>query len=354
MDKKLFLGKDLEKWTQNILLQTSFGELLKNDKIKIHASNLYPIRSAELVKKCIKILLENKCHKLVVNKCPDFLSITNEDSLEVNKSFDYQLTDAEKRTNDLTKLTDDNWSSMEKKYEFVTFYNPHGNKVVTKHNWSTISKQFSGYKSAIVTGKGPTLKDITCNDPTVLKACVNQSIVKVEHPDLLILSDIETIIGIPPEKYKGLKYLMIPEVIGNNHWKACGSWHDIKDKLPEEFTGTFIIFNLPRLPNKELSKTYVKNPNLLNLSETASGTNSILSFLCQNLKQWIKHVEFWGVFSPSIKNKDVFGYHDVIKSDKKIIKHRNYVNRADKTFIGQVHTRLVNTANKAKVELNFN
>ena len=101
-------------------------------------------------------------------------------------------------------------------------------------------------------------------------------------------------------------------------------------------------------------KDIYKNPNLLNLSETASGTNSILSFLCQNLKQWVKRVEFWGVYSPSIKDKQVFGYHKSVIDNKEMVKHRNYVNKADKTFINQVHTRLVNTANKAKVELNFN
>jgi hypothetical protein len=178
--------------------------------------------------------------------------------------------------------------------------------IITLDTIYKLNDFFSGYNKAIIFGKGPTFANKSKNnDQSLLHVGINNAVNYLDECDMLTLNDIETVDMIDDNVYTKIKYILIPEYPQKcQKFNKNITWRLLYDKIKDIYTGYIIVYNLKTNPNP--------NNKLLTLSTGVTSSNTANEFLCKYLREYISHVDFYGV---GIKDRS--GHHDIFNNSDK-------------------------------------
>lgn len=150
-------------------------------------------------------------------------------------------------------------------------------------------KIFSGYKKAIILGKGPTFRGVTERNENTFVICVNDTINSSEICDMLIINDIETWERIDNEKLKNLKYILSPVFPHLNcrpDYKNANINIMLRILNEKKFNGNIIFYNL--------KSSKLQHKSFFNLPSALSGSNTGVDFISYFMKN-VNHIDFFGI-----------------------------------------------------------
>ena len=193
--------------------------------------------------------------------------------------------------------------------------------VIRLDNLTKIKELFATYRTCRIFGKGPTFRDITEYDDSILHVGINQAANQLTKCDVVVLNDIENIYKIDEDTYRRLKFIVIPEFPNIAELPQLRvTWRVILDKVSGIFNGHIIVYNLTTNP--------YPNSDLISLPTTISGTHTMNDFVCIYLKPYVKKIDFYGVAMPGNNTYNpLFGDlpSDLDYDERKINMHRRNI-----------------------------
>jgi hypothetical protein len=205
-------------------------------------------------------------------------------------------------------------------------------KIITLENLNELNV-LNNYNSCVVYGKGPTFRNDIIKKDKELKCAINHATNFLEEVDFLCCNDLKALTDIKLEKYKNIKFLLIPEYLHiNNVFSINGYWEKcLYNHIKDYFNGYYIIYNLKTNPNP--------NKNLITLESALTSTNNLIEFISKYTN--IKHIETYG-----------FGVVSNEKYNKKFAD--NLATEYNENRINKIRANVIKNCNENNINLIIN
>lgn len=189
----------------------------------------------------------------------------------------------------------------------------------------------------LILGKGPTAINVKKEDfPNHIIVGINHSILMIDEIDFFFMNDIESLNGIPEEKFDNIKKIVLPEYPHKNN-RACINltYEYIVEKINKDHI-EYEIFNLhtsPK-PNKDL----IKINTVLTTSDTA------IKYLA--LKYKYKNFDLYGICNGP-------GYHEEISQNIPPY-NKSCARGYNKTRLDAIRNNIKRMQKDYKLDITFN
>ena len=220
--------------------------------------------------------------KNVTDNILDFIKRKKESFLVNGKTFNFYPSKDKDKKNRLEILTEKHILTI---YDNISCYIVYDDLVINKYNNELYD--FYRDKNINIFGKGPTFKNIKCNENDI-NVCVNSTINFVDECDIFTFNDMETLDQINFKKLNNVKYIFIPEYLHHKGKKNVKNiWFNVHLKIKDHFKGKYILFNLYDTP--------LKNHQILNIDSGYSSALTFSEYLIKYNYIYIKKINYYGI-----------------------------------------------------------
>lgn len=204
-------------------------------------------------------------------------------------------------------------------------------------NKKLLNVSSSKVKKILILGKGPTAIDIKKSDyPDHIIVGINHAILMIDEVDYFFLNDIESLNGIPKEKFNHIKTIVLPEYPHRkNRADINTTYLTAKNKIDNKNIN-FEIFNLFTSPKP--------NHNLIHIDSVKTTTDTAIKYL--TLKYGYKHFDLYGICKGSGYHNSI--YNNIPLYNKKISRIYN------QKRLDSIKNNILKIQKKFKLTITFN
>jgi len=178
---------------------------------------------------------------------------------------------------------------------------PVGPSVITQSAIQEHMQEFRDFTHAIILGKGPTFRTIRGKTPNTIVVCVNDTILHVDHCDIFVANDLETIQRIPTKYLNACRLLLLPLHPHQNGRATKDVTYAKLSTYHKNLHTPIVVYNLKTAA--ALKDSW--DPTFIDLSTAFNSAHNAFEFVAKHLP-WLTHVQFYGV---AVSTSNNTGYH---------------------------------------------